>query len=154
MPSMFLEDADDDDHVPCNLTRGTPTEAKPIHAAQASVEEEEEEVSTKKMISKYLKDTFGTRELDGSPKIKEGQDSAIVFEIQMNTKVCHYNESNEGILLMCADFCVRLMRMSLNLRRLFRPAWLKSMDGPNSLSWSSFSRMHVSCLEVHHFPPT
>ncbi|GLB08770.1 ADP-ribose 1''-phosphate phosphatase [Aspergillus tubingensis] len=82
-PSMFLEEKDDDEAPISALTGGAPLDVKPAHVERKSVEEK----PMTRTKSQYFEDAFSTRGPLTSPRTQISQDSVVVVEIKVNTKV-------------------------------------------------------------------
>ncbi|GCB26296.1 ADP-ribose 1''-phosphate phosphatase [Aspergillus awamori] len=82
-PSMFLEEKDDDEAPNSALTGGAPLDVKPVHIERKSVEEK----PMTRTKSQYFEDAFSTRGPLTSPRTQISQDSVVVVEIKINTKI-------------------------------------------------------------------
>ena len=80
---MFLEEKDDDEAPISALTGGAPLDVKPAHVERKSVEEK----PMTRTKSQYFEDAFSTRGPLTSPRTQISQDSVVVVEIKVNTKV-------------------------------------------------------------------
>ncbi|KAL3251338.1 hypothetical protein ABHI18_010688 [Aspergillus niger] len=82
-PSMFLEEKDDDEAPNSALTGVAPLDVKPVHIERKSVEEK----PMTRTKSQYFEDAFSTRGPLTSPRTQISQDSVVVVEIKINTKI-------------------------------------------------------------------
>ncbi|PWY95334.1 MIF domain protein [Aspergillus sclerotioniger CBS 115572] len=82
-PSMFLEEKDDDETSTPALAGGAPVDIRPAHVERKSVEEK----PMTQTRSQYFEDAFSTRGPLTSPRSQISQDSVVVVEIKINTKV-------------------------------------------------------------------
>ncbi|PYI07164.1 hypothetical protein BO78DRAFT_469442 [Aspergillus sclerotiicarbonarius CBS 121057] len=82
-PSMFLEEKDDDETPVPALVGGAPVDVKSAHVERKSVEEK----PMTRTKSQYFEDAFSTRGPLCSPRSQISQDSVVVVEIKINTKV-------------------------------------------------------------------
>ncbi|PYH87726.1 MIF domain protein [Aspergillus ellipticus CBS 707.79] len=82
-PSMFLEERDDDEAPISTLTSGAPVDVKSNRVEHKSVEDK----PISQTRTHYFEDVFGTRGPANSPRTQISQDSVVVVEIKINTKV-------------------------------------------------------------------
>ncbi|KAF4188076.1 hypothetical protein CNMCM7927_002568 [Aspergillus lentulus] len=100
-PSMFFEDKEEDDTVAPDLKHGVSPDAQSVHVAHRSADDEQ----SPQTKSRYFEDLFATRGPLISPRTRISNDSVVVIEIKMNSRIS-YDDSK-----LASDLTSRLAQI-------------------------------------------